>query len=58
MAKAEYGAYQSALARWEQQTVKQSEPDSIKAKLVAYQKRNKEEQKNKQHSKKKDRGAR
>ena len=58
VAKAEYSAYQSALAKWEQQTGKQAETDSIKAKLTAYQKRNKEEQKNKQHTKKKDGGAR
>lgn len=58
VAKAEYSAYQSALAKWEQQTGKQAEPDSIKAKLVAYQKRNREEQKNKQNTKKKGRGAR
>lgn len=58
VAKAEYGAYQSALAKWEQQTGKQAETDSIKAKLAAYQKRNIEQQKNKQHTKKKDRGAR
>ena len=58
VAKVEYGAYQSALAKWEQQTGKQAETDSIKAKLAAYQKRNIEQQKNKQHTKKKDRGAR
>ncbi len=58
VAKAEYGAYQSALAKWEQQTGKQAEPDSIKAKLAAYQKRNIEEQSYKQHTKKKDRGER
>lgn len=57
-AKSEYSDYQSALSEWEKRTGKQAEPESIKAKLEAYQKRNKEEQKNEQHTKKKDRGAR
>ena len=31
--KAEYADYQSAVARWEQQTGNKAEPDSLKAKL-------------------------
>lgn len=57
-AKSEYNDYQSALAKWEKQTGKQAEPDSIKAKLAAYQKQKKEQHHKVQNTLKKDRDAR
>ena len=57
-AKSEYSDYQLALSEWEKQTGKQAEPESIKAKMATYQKRNKEQQNNVQNTRKKDREAR
>ncbi|MBS6520173.1 MAG: MobA/MobL family protein [Clostridiales bacterium] len=57
-AKVEYSDYQSARSKWEKQTGKQAEPDSIKAKLAAYQKQKKEQQNKVQNILKNDRGAR
>ena len=56
--KSEYNDYQSALAKWEKQTGKQTEPDSIKAKLAAYQKQKKEQHHKVQNTLKKDKDAR
>lgn len=54
--KAEYNDYQSALAKWEKQTGNKAETNSIRTKLSAYKEQVQEQKK--QHTQKKDRGAR
>lgn len=57
--KAEYTDYQSAVARWEQQTGNKAETDSMKARLQRKQQEVKERENNRQsHRHKNDRGAR
>ena len=57
--KAEYSNYQSAVARWEQQTGNKAEPDSLKAKLQRKTQEVKERENNIQsHHYKKDRSGR
>ena len=58
-AKAEYSDYQSAVARWEQQTGNKAESDSLKARLQRKQQEVKERENSGQsHQSKKDRGGR
>ena len=57
--KAEYTDYQSAVARWEQQTGNKVEPDSLKARLQRKQQEVKERENNRQsHHYRADRGSR
>ena len=57
--KAEYNDYQSAVARWKQQTGNKAESDSLKAKLQRKQQEVKERENNRQsHYYRKDRGGR
>lgn len=57
--KAEYDDYQSAFAKWEQQTGNKVVPDSMKAKLQRKQQEVQERENSKQsHQHKKDRGGR
>ena len=57
--KAEYGDYQLAVAKWEQQTGNKAEPDSLKAKLQRKQQEVKELNKlRNKHQKKYSREAR
>ena len=57
--KAEYTDYQSAVARWEQQTGNKAGSDSLKAKLQRKTQEVKERENNRQsHQHKKDRGGR
>ena len=62
IAKSEYSQYQKAIARWQQETGKEPEPQphGVRAKLAANRKKIEQEQKNAQRtrSKNKDRGAR
>ena len=57
--KAEYNDYQSAVARWEQQTGNKAESDSLKARLQRKQQEVKERENNRQsHYYRNDRGGR
>ena len=57
--KAEYSDYQSAVARWEQQTGNKAESDSLKARLQRKQQEVKEQENNRQsHYYRNDRGGR
>lgn len=57
--KAEYNDYQSAVARWEQQTGNKAESDSLKARLQRRQQEVKERENNRQsHYYRNDRGGR
>ena len=57
--KVEYADYQSAVAKWEQQTGNKAEPDSMKARLQRKQQEVQERENSKQsHQHKNDRGAR
>ena len=57
--KAEYADYQSAVAKWEQQTGNKVEKDSVKARLQRKQQEVKERENSRQsHQHKNDRGAR
>ena len=57
--KAEYSDYQSAVARWEQQTGNKAESDSLKARLRRKQQEVKEQESNRQsHYYRNDRGGR
>ena len=57
--KAEYADYQSAVAKWEQQTGNKAEPDSLKAKLQRKTQEVKERESNRQsHHYRADRGGR
>lgn len=57
--KAEYADYQSAVAKWEQQTGNKVEPDSLKAKLQRKTQEVKERENNRQsHHYRADRGGR
>ena len=57
--KAEYADYQSAVAKWEQQTGNKAEADSMKARLQRKQQEVKERENSRQsHKHKNDRGAR
>ena len=57
--KAEYTDYQSAVARWEQQTGNKAGPDSLKAKLQRKTQEVKERENNRQsHHYRADRGGR
>lgn len=57
--KAEYADYQSAVAKWEQQTGNKVEPDSLKAKLQRKTQEVKERENNRQsHQHKMDRCVR
>ena len=57
--KAEYTDYQSAVAKWEQQTGNKAEADSLKARLQRKQQEVKERENSRQsHQLKKDRGGR
>lgn len=57
--KAEYTDYQSAVAKWEQQTGNKAESDSMKARLQRKQQEVQERENSRQsHQHKKDRGAR
>ncbi len=57
--KAEYTDYQSAVARWEQQTGNKVEPDSLKAKLQRKMQEVEERENNRQsHHYRADRGGR
>lgn len=57
--KAEYTYYQSAIAKWEQQTENKAEPDSLKAKLQRKTQEVKERENNRQsHHYRSDRGGR
>ena len=57
--KAEYTDYQSAVARWEQQTGNKAGPDSLKAKLQRKTQEVKERENNRQsHPYRADRGGR
>lgn len=58
-AKAEYNDYQSAVARWEQQTGNKAESDSFRARLQQKQMEVKERENNRQsHYYRNDRGGR
>ena len=57
--KAEYSDYQSAVAKWEQQTGNKAEPDSLKAKLQRKTQEVRERENNRQsHHYRSDRGGR
>ena len=57
--RAEYTNYQSAIAKWEQQTENKAEPDSLKAKLQRKTQEVKERENNRQsHHYRSDRGGR
>lgn len=56
--KAAYSDYQSAVARWEQQTGNKAETDSLKARLQQKQQQVKEQNRHNEHHKKNDRGVR
>lgn len=57
--KAEYTDYQSAVAKWEQQTGNKAEPDSLKAKLQRKTQEVKERENNRQsYYYRSDRGGR
>jgi hypothetical protein len=57
--KAEYADYQSAVAKWEQQTGNKAESDSMKARLQRKQQEVQERENSRQsHQHKNDRGAR
>ena len=57
--RAEYNNYQSAIARWKQQTVNKVEPDNLKAKLQRKTQEVKERENNRQsHHYRADRGGR
>jgi len=57
--KVEYTDYQSAVAKWEQQTGNKAESDSMKARLQRKQQEVQERENNRQsHHHKKDRGGR
>ena len=57
--KAEYTDYQSAVAKWEQQTGNKAESDSMKVRLQRKQQEVQERENSRQsHQNKKDRGAR
>ena len=57
--KEEYSDYQSAVARWKQQTGNKAESDSLKAKLQRKQQEVKEQESNRQsHYYRNDRGGR
>ena len=57
--KAEYSDYQSAVAKWEQQTGNKAESDSMKARLQRKRQEMKERENNRQSNQhKKDRGSR
>ena len=57
--KAEYGDYQLAVAKWEQQTGNKAEPDSLKVKLQRKTQEVKERENNRQsHHYRSDRGGR
>ena len=57
--KAEYNDYQSAVARWEQQTGNRAETDSMKTRLQKKQQEVKERENNRQsHYYRRDRGGR
>lgn len=57
--KAEYTDYQSAVAKWEQQTGNKVESDSMKARLQRKQQEVQERENSRQsHQHKKDRGGR
>ena len=57
--KAEYSDYQSAVAKWEQQTGNKAEPDSLKAKLQRKTQEVREQENNRQsHHHRSDRGGR
>jgi len=57
--KAEYTDYQSAVAKWEQQTGNKAEPDSLKAKLQRKTQEVREREYNRQsHHYRSDRGGR
>lgn len=59
VSKAEYTDYQSAVAKWEQQTGNKAESDSLKAKLQKKTQEVKERENNRQsHHYRRDRGGR
>ena len=57
--EAEYADYQSAVAKWEQQTVNKAETDSLKTKLQRKKQEVRERENNRQsHHYRSDRGGR